>query len=156
MKEEFRLLTSFVLPREVFETSPLTSCVSVDIPTLNLHLARLEDGHYSIAKALPDSWCAKESPIDRKPILDALNSTIESHRKSSDPSPLRVRLTVGRSHTISLTTSPFSFVQPDELLVAIDDRPTSYEGDPFLSVKTTNRTHYDHTRLRHASNRSQV
>ncbi|KAH9445671.1 hypothetical protein MJO29_011945 [Puccinia striiformis f. sp. tritici] len=148
---EFRLLTSFVLPAEVLQTSG-PDVGSLGMPTLDLHLARLSIGHQAIAKAIPNSWCAKESAIDPVSIINALESTIKSHRESSSTShSLRVRLTVGPSHTVSVVTSTMPPTPRITLLVSIDDRQTNYKGDPFLLTKTTYRAHYDQTRLRHGA-----
>ncbi|OAV96701.1 hypothetical protein PTTG_08493 [Puccinia triticina 1-1 BBBD Race 1] len=148
---EFRLLTSFVLPAQVLEDGG-PDAISHGMPTLDLHLARLSIGHQAMASAIPESWCAKESAIGSDSIMNALDSTIRSHRAGSTAAhSLRVRLTVGPSHAVSLVTSDMPSVSQMKLLVSIDDRPTTYQGDPFLLTKTTHRTHYDHTRLRHGA-----
>ncbi|KAA1089153.1 hypothetical protein PGT21_008573 [Puccinia graminis f. sp. tritici] len=151
-KDEFRLLTSFVLPAKVLQSSD-SDVRSLGLPTLDLHLARLSIGHQAIAQAIPESWCAKESAIDPEQIVKALNSTIQSHREQSPASlnSLRVRLTVGPSQAVSLVTSTMPAIALTKLLVSIDDRPTTYEGEPFLLTKTTYRSHYDHTRSRHGA-----
>jgi hypothetical protein len=147
--DEFQLLTSFVLPAKVLQSSK-SDVKSLGLPTLDLHLARLLIGHHAIAQAIPESWCANEPPIAPEMIVQALDSTIQSHREQSSAShSLRVRLTIGPSQTVSLVTSPMPPIPQIKLLVSIDDHPTTYEGDPFLLTKTTYRSHYDHTRLRH-------
>jgi hypothetical protein len=151
---QFQLLTSFVLPAELLQVGDdahlLQNLLKTRLPTLDLHLTRLFIAHQYIAEVIPNSWCAKEPPIDPALIMTTLHSTINSHKTKETSSSLRVRLTIGPSHTISLLTSPMPALPPSlKLLVCLDDQPTPYKHDPFLLTKTTHRDHYDQTRERH-------
>ncbi|GAA5837261.1 hypothetical protein JCM9279_005633 [Rhodotorula babjevae] len=115
---------------------------------LHRHLARLRSAHARLAADLPSSWCATvPMPTDAR--LEAeLDRAVDEARREGLEGDLRVRLSVlptGEPKAEAFSLSPM----PDyPVRVVLDDRPTSYDNDPFLRCKTSRRELYDSARAR--------
>lgn len=95
-------------------------------PRLPLHLARLMDGASKLGFS-----------CDPEAVRAALDD-------ATDPSPLRVRLTLGADGGVEVTVAPLPPAKPQWRLGLAQARLSS--TDPWLTVKSTRRAIYDDAR----------
>ncbi|GAA6013272.1 hypothetical protein JCM11491_006338 [Sporobolomyces phaffii] len=130
--DDFSLLTSFSYRPHADE-----------VP-LDRHVARLERAHRVLADRVPASWCAATDPVSNETVSTAITDAL---RGVETDQRVRVTLRPPRGEPF-VECFPLTRMPSYPVKLVLDDRPTEYRDDPFLSVKTTHRMKYDAARAR--------
>ncbi|GAA5977307.1 hypothetical protein JCM5350_002424 [Sporobolomyces pararoseus] len=111
---------------------------------LSRHLDRLSQAHQTLSELEPSCWCASAPPVAAETISQAIQAAIGELKQDS-----RIRVTLQPPDGVpSVESFPLKPMPDYPVKLVLDDCATEYQRDPFMFVKTTNRTKYDDARER--------
>ncbi|GAA5987664.1 hypothetical protein JCM11641_001186 [Rhodosporidiobolus odoratus] len=114
------------------------------------HFARLKTAHSTLARELPDCWCARTEVPSDAGLRDELDTEVRSAKDGGHEGDLRIRLSILPTGLPLAEAFPLTPMPSYAIRLVLDDRPTSYD-DPFLRNKTSKRGKYDRARERHGA-----
>ncbi|GAA5950405.1 hypothetical protein JCM3765_004535 [Sporobolomyces pararoseus] len=111
---------------------------------LSRHLTRLSQAHQTLSHLEPSCWCASTPPVASETISQAIQTVTSELRQDS-----RIRVTLQAPNGEPFVECfPLNPMPSYPVKLVLDNCATEYQGDPFMFVKTTNRTKYDNARQR--------